>query len=789
MKSKPNHFLGALVCAAAAMEDSALFCASVGMPATATGEFMFMPGGMQSITPFGGGIGQPIQVLVDSQGAVQLEKQRAALEAKGAKPYFDFEHEDQGASFWPTMFFWKDGEAPGIYCRGEWTADGKAGVEGKRWRGFSPVFHVDSKRARPAQIICNADAVPNMGGLVNNPAFKKISPLWAKNAGGAQSATHQNTDTMTPEEMAALQAKNAELTNEIARLKSEQASIKAKNENDELVSARIEAKEAQLKATQAELETAALKAKNDEQAGEIRKQREATAKEIVGAAVARGAIAAKDTETIAAWEKDIAENPERGALLAKMGGNPAIGGQRLTTPGSAVRVTGNGAADAVRAYGEILAKNKAIPLTAATAEEKGRLADEAAAIFTADLSKGVDLAGAIMAADSTGENLGVLTGALAMQATLPSLLRENPLIGAVTTDFSSEPGMFNRTDNTRIVLRPAVQTYVATAGTDGRPQGWTTSSPAMTVDVPVTLDQYFAVPLVFGVTTLAGTGRRLFDEQAPQAINAMGSYVVDLIKALFTAANYNGFKGTSLAAGATTSGSKTVTVTSTANAWVGAIITGTGIPASTYVAAVVDGTTLTLSKNATATGSSLTLTLSGQGDVPTAYTTYVKALASFAVADLDSLAAAFDSNNVPMSDRFAALSPAYYRKLGGDSNVLALMQGAGDASYLTDRRLPKMSNFELLNSPWFPTSSNRTGFTGHKAAAVVKTRLPMDISNAIPGTVVPGNVATINDPSTGLSMALVSYYNLQAGYAEWRPELMAGVAVGDRRAGLVLTSA
>jgi hypothetical protein len=594
---------------------------------------------------------------------------------------------------------------------------------------------------------------------------------------------------MTPEELAALQAKNTELTNEITRLKAEQSAIKAKNENDELVSARIEAKEAQLKATQAELETAALKAKNVEQAGEIRKQREANAKDIVGAAVARGAIAAKDTDTIAAWEKDITENPERGALLAKMGGNPAIGGQRITTPASNVRVTGTASKDAVNAYGALLARNQAIPLSAATAAEKASLAEEAAAIFAADLSKGVDLHGAILAADSTSDNLGVLTGALAMQAALPALLRNKPMLGAVSTDFSAEPGLFGRTDNTRIVLRPAVQTYNAAAGADGRPQGWTTASDARTVDVPVTLDQYFAVPIVFGVTTIAGTGRKLFDEQAPQAISAMGDYLINLLTANITAANFNAFAGTSLAAGATTSGSKTVTVTSTATAFVGAEISGTNIPAGTFIKEVTNGTTLQLSKNATATGTGYTFTISGQGAVTSAMGTYVKALASFAVADLDTLAAMLDNNNVPLDGRFAILRPDYYRKLGSDSAVNALMQGSGDVSYLSERRLPKMSNFELLNAPYMPTGSNRQAFVGHKASLVAKTRLPMDLSTAIPGTSVPGNVATITDPSTGISMALVSYYNLQGGFAEWRPELMAGVAVGDRRAGLVVTSA
>lgn len=799
MKPK-NNFRNALVCMAAAavvQDEAALLCSAafhVGAGATAPGEFMFMPGGVQTITPFGGGIGSPIEVMVDAAGADALERQRGALAAKGRNPYFDFEHEDSGASFWPSGFFWRAGGEPGIYCRGEWTADGKTGVEGKRWRKFSPVFHVDNKRAKPARIVCHEGAVPNMGGLVNTPAFHTISPLWAKNATGAH--TGQNENDMNEQELAALRAKNQELTTEIDRLKGERSAIKAKNENDELVSARIEAKEAQFRANAAELETAALKAKNTAQETQIKATNEASAKAVVKAAVDRGAIAAKDTETISAWEADIAENPARGALLAKMQGHPALTGGRLTSGTSpGVQVTGTPANEAIRAYGAVVAKNAALPLSHATAVQKGELAREAAAIFAADIAKNpaildMSMDQAIKAADYSDAvgSVGLLSGSLVLQRALPLMVTNNPILGAISTDFSSEPGLYNQTTDTRIVLKPAVQTYNPALDSGGRPTGWETASPAQTVDVPVTLTDYLGIPLVFGMGTLAATTRRLFDESAPMAVAALGDYATAKLSALMTAANFVAYKGTSVGTGATTSGSKSITFASTTIVFAGQAISGTGIPSGTYIASVESATAATLTQKATATGTGLTFTLNNS-KVPVTYTTYVKAQASFAVADLDALASAFDSNDVPMSDRFAALSPAYYRKLGGDSNVLALMQGSGNASYLTDRMLPKMSNFELMNSPWMPSASNQVGFVGHKAALILKTRLPQDLTSALPGTSAPGTVSTITDPATGLTMSLVQYYNLQGNYAEWRPEIMLGAAVGDRRAGLVMTSA
>jgi len=55
-------------------EDQALYCGSALLPATATGVMMFMPAGIQQITPFAGAGGQQVRVLVDPAGAAELEK-------------------------------------------------------------------------------------------------------------------------------------------------------------------------------------------------------------------------------------------------------------------------------------------------------------------------------------------------------------------------------------------------------------------------------------------------------------------------------------------------------------------------------------------------------------------------------------------------------------------------------------------------------------------------------------------------------------------------------------------
>ncbi len=159
------------------------------------GILCFMPSGTQTITPSCGGKPVTVTVMVDESAAVALESQRKAMEASGAKPFFSIgedSHKSDVAAFWPSKFFWDKrldatgSFVEGVWAEGEWTKSGREAVEGKDFRTFSPTFWVDkmppirSDEKHPAKIICKKDAGPNMGALVNDPAFQ-ISPLWAKN--------------------------------------------------------------------------------------------------------------------------------------------------------------------------------------------------------------------------------------------------------------------------------------------------------------------------------------------------------------------------------------------------------------------------------------------------------------------------------------------------------------------------------------------------------------------------------------------------------------------------------
>lgn len=182
-------FPAPLVCKDAG--DSAILCQAVQIAPTASGVMMYMPGGTHEITPSHKGKAVRVSVLADRAGAAALEAQRAAIVARGARPFFDFGHKDEEASFWPERFLWQDVPTPAIYCEGEWSDAGKAAVEGKQWRCFSPVFHVDDVKGDPARIICLAGASPNMGGLVNKPAFRNIAPLFSAEADAIDAARRE----------------------------------------------------------------------------------------------------------------------------------------------------------------------------------------------------------------------------------------------------------------------------------------------------------------------------------------------------------------------------------------------------------------------------------------------------------------------------------------------------------------------------------------------------------------------------------------------------------------------
>lgn len=504
--------------------------AAVEISPTATNEILFLPIGLHAITPVSGGIGRPIKVKVDQSSAVVIQKQYAALLASGKRAYFDFNHEDGPASFWPESFIWRQGE--GVVAKGEWTSRGKISVEGKDFRAFSPVFHVDNKRSDPATVVCKETADPNMGGLVNNPAFKDL-PLWAKNdeslvnAGVNGDNAEAEKTKMENEELAALRAKQQELQDEVDTLK---ASNKDANQS-----------ETALENIQLKIEAAELRSRSALLSDQIQAKNKVEADAAIKAAIERGAILPKDRVTQDSWRTQLIADPATFMPMIKaLQGHKDHLSTRITSAGS-VSITSE---DSMAIFGS-MARIVVNQRKGRTHKDKSESAKEFAAIYAAEL-QGWEIYGsnahrhsqfpmakledAIQSADVTDADLGTLSGTLVTQRTLELLKFTFPSLTMFTTDFSDEAARFNQTIMTRTVEVPNVVVYNTSTG-------WSDSD-ADTADVPVVIDHHEGVQIAFNENIMASTVRRLFDEFAPAAAYALAKRVMDTVYANITDANF-----------------------------------------------------------------------------------------------------------------------------------------------------------------------------------------------------------------------------------------------------------
>jgi hypothetical protein len=126
--------------------------------------------------------------------------------------------------------------------------------------------------------------------------------------------------------------------------------------------------------------------------------------------------------------------------------------------------------------------------------------------------------------------LGTVAGELIAQQALELLALQQPLLSAVTQDFSDQPCNFNAEINTRIVGIPGTTAYSTSTG-------YATEN-TTTTDVPVTIDTHKSCQVSFNVEELGGTNRRLFDEHAPAMAYAIGKDFIDAALALITTSNY-----------------------------------------------------------------------------------------------------------------------------------------------------------------------------------------------------------------------------------------------------------
>jgi phage I-like protein len=452
-------------------------------------EIMFMPSGTHKIHAGQGGKPVAATVQITRETAATLQQSLDAHRIDGGKPWFDFDHERGPASGWPKEFLWRDTPKAGVYCKVDWSKPGAEAISGKAYRSFSPTFQVDDVRANPARV---TGARANMGGLVNDPAFETILPLWAKRTEAAEQ--HK----MNEQELAALQAKLKTLEQENAELKAKKAS----SDQD----AAIAAKQTEIDELKAELKTAK---------DEITAKRNADAKAAVDAAVARGALPPKDEALQAKWRGLIEANSENAELLAKLPGNPAT--QQITKPGAGggteVKLTREDIARVCKAY--IEAKTP-IDKGLVYREEINARLDKGEIIPFRDIQDRLPL--------DAANTLGTLVGNIITQRTLALIYAKRPQIRGVTTDFSDQGARLNQTVYTRTVGIPTVQDFPLGA-----------AQARADVDYPVPLNLAKQVLYTLQANEYQATARDLVREQSEALAVGLGNYLVDTVAALITA--------------------------------------------------------------------------------------------------------------------------------------------------------------------------------------------------------------------------------------------------------------
>lgn len=476
---------------------------------------MWMPGGTHTIT--GSKRGRPCTVTmrVDRKAAATMQQTlRDHVAASKQKPWFDFDHKGEAASAWPTEFAWRDNPEPGVYARVEWSDVGREAITGKRYRAFSPKWY--ETPSDPSEV---EGAPLNMGGLVNDPAFKEISPIWAARA-DQETTTNQNDDTTmsgTSTELAALQAKVAELE------------LKNKELEGHVSAEDAEAKAA-LEAAKAEAESKSKELDGLKREVEERKRRDARA--CVASAVSRGAIAAKDEAKQKQWEDMIFADPAKAELLAAVPGKVALTAGRITrAPVEIIQADTN---DVLRGY-----------MAAGNPRDKGSFY---AREIKPRIEKGENvLARANRIPMEASNALGTLVNALVSQRTLDLVYSARPQLKGVVTDFSDEVKSVGDTVKTRTLGLPTMQNF-----------GGTVSDTADT-DVTVTLDLLKEVKYTFAVTEYAATQRDLIKEHAEALSVGLGIGIVDAMAALITEGNFGSTSATQTIKAATSVDFSTIT--------------------------------------------------------------------------------------------------------------------------------------------------------------------------------------------------------------------------------------
>jgi hypothetical protein len=262
-----------------------------------------------------------------------------------------------------------------------------------------------------------------------------------------------------------------------------------------------------------------------------------------------------------------------------------------------------------------------------------------------------------------------------------------------------------------------------------------------------------------------------------------------------------------LAAGATTSGSPNVTVTSTAGLLPGMAVYGAGIPAGATVSSVTSGTAFVLSTNATATASALTLgaggtfiggasTTSGQTAVTVASTAGLAVgmpISGPGIAAGSTIGAITSGTTLTLSTAATATGSAQILTAGGQSNVGTLRiasSGSGQSFSLGNSSLALGSGsgailftgadaYSITSSALTAVSISAT--TNSTNSVTVASTAGLYPGMPITGTGIPAGayITSITDNTKFLISAAATTSATNTLYASGVTGALTGGAAGD----------
>lgn len=278
-------------------------------------DIQYLPPGENEILPawFDGKentAGKTIKVRASAATSTRLQRFLTAIlsafsEGKGPRPWLDENHQNARAVGFPTEFFWggEDPKTGGVRLKVTWNSLGEELLRGRVYSFFSPQILV----LENGEV---GGALLNMGGLVNQPAFRTIQQIsaCAQNASAADTKTKTTTMPKTTEEhladIAGRLAVLDTLNDRITKLETNSAQF--------ATASALQAHDGKI----TKLETALAEQKAD--------SNRKAAQAVVIAAVQAGRIPPQDKDTQKAWEDAIAADPAKADLLNKTQPNPAF---------------------------------------------------------------------------------------------------------------------------------------------------------------------------------------------------------------------------------------------------------------------------------------------------------------------------------------------------------------------------------------------------------------------------------------------------------------------------------